>query len=165
MKKATQRNLLIALAALAVALVDPDGGDQVNFAGSANVDITSSNTAAIGITYSGGAVAEPGTASFVLTETNGVTLDTDYTVMLSFSGTGINATDYTDSGSITVNNANLPLTVDVAILNDGLWEPNETIVATLVDPTATDQVTFAGSANATIDNVNTVSVDMMTFKF
>ena len=146
---------------LTVTLVDPEAPDssQVSVAGSANATVTSADTAIIGITYTGtDPVAEGANAQFELAVTNGITLDTDYSVTLSFSGTGIAASDYTDPGMITVNDGNLPLTVNVAIRNDSVWEPNETLAVALVDPIAGDQVTFGGSDSCTIDNINDVNI-------
>ena len=142
---------------LTVTLSDLDGGDQVTFSGSANCNIANLDVAAIGITYVGpDPVNEGANAQFQLAVTNGVTLDTDYDVQLTFGGAGITAGDYTDPGVITVNSGNLPLTVDVPILDDSLWEPNETLAVALVDPDGGDQVDFAGSASCTIDNTNDI---------
>jgi type IV pilus assembly protein PilY1 len=145
---------------LTVTLGSPETPDsaQVSVAGSANATVTSADAATIGITFTGtDPVAEGNSAQFELAVTNGITLDADYTVTLNFSGTGIAASDYTDPGTITVNDGNLPLTVNVNIPDDGVWEPNEALTATLVDPNGTDLVSFAGSASCNIDNVNAVS--------
>ena len=145
---------------LTVTLGSPETPDsaQVSVAGSANATVTSADAATIGITFTGtDPVAEGNNAQFELAVTNGITLDTDYTVTLNFSGSGIAASDYTDPGTITVNDGNLPLTVNVNIPDDGVWEPNEALTATLVDPNGTDLVSFAGSASCNIDNVNAVS--------
>ena len=152
---------------LTVGLVDPEVPDsaQVSVGGTANANVTSADTASIGITYIGATPVDEGTtdqAQFQLEVTNGVTLDTDYTVNLNFSGSGIGSGDYTNPGTITVNNSTLPLTVDVAIPDDGVWEPDETMTVTLSDPNTGDQVDFAGSANCTLNNINQVAFALTT---
>ena len=71
-----------------VGLVSPEVPDsaQVSVGGTASCTITSADSASLGIIYSGGDVAEGDSASFQITEANGVTLDQTYTITLSYGG-------------------------------------------------------------------------------
>ena len=136
------------------------GGADATFSdATATGTITNDDLADVSIRFNGtNPVLEGNPAEFVIEDANGVTLDTSYTVTLSISGSGIAGTDYTDPGTITVNVGDLPLTVNIDILDDGVWEPNETMTVSLVDPDGGDLVNFGGSDTCTIDNTNTVTI-------
>ena len=153
---------------LTVTLVDPEAPDssQVSVAGSANATVTSEDEAALGITTVTASVAEGSNAQFSITEANGVTLDQDYTISLTYGGTIDSGTDLSSPpASVTVGpGTSFPYTFDVGTANDVLIEGNETLTVTLVDPEAPDnsQVSVAGSANATVTSEDEAALGITT---
>ena len=94
-----------------------------------------------------------GTATFTVTRTGG----SDGAVSVDYAVTGGTAagsgTDYTlANGTLSFGNGETTKTITVAIVNDSLYEPNETVVVTLSNATGGASIGTNSSATLTIND-------------
>ncbi|WP_343703286.1 Calx-beta domain-containing protein [Chitinophaga sp.] len=143
-----------------------------NFTGTSNATVTIADNertapGSLELTVSKNADgAESGSnGSFTISLPTGVTATEDVTVNYTISGTATAGTDYTAiTGAVTIP-AGLPhVTVPVAIINDQVIEPTETVIMTLAGGTSTS-FTFTGTGNAVVniaDDDNTAANRVLT---
>ncbi|MRG44598.1 T9SS type B sorting domain-containing protein [Chitinophaga sp. SYP-B3965] len=96
--------------------------------------------------------AEPGTnGRFIISLPFGVTSSEDITVSYTVNGTATPGSDYTAlTGTIIIPANNNSIQLPVAVQNDDIIEPTETVIATLAGGSSTN-LTFTGTTSATVN--------------
>ncbi|MBO9155429.1 Calx-beta domain-containing protein [Chitinophaga sp. GCM10012297] len=165
---AGQGSVIVPVAALNDNIIEPvetvtatlNGGSSASFTftgtGSATVNINDDESAvpanlALTVTKNTDG-EEPGTnGSFIISLPATVVSSEDVTVNYTIAGTAAADADYTAlSGTVVIPAGQTSVSVEVAVLNDQVIEPLETVVLTLAGGASTS-FTYTGTGNATVN--------------
>ena len=120
-----------------LTISNPSAGIVLGTTTTQNVTITDNDFPSVNLSVSANSGTEAGATAITVTATASDPVIGDQTVSVGVSGTGITAGDYTlSNATITIPNGQTSGSVTFTIVNDTLYEGNETAVLTISNPSA-----------------------------